>query len=445
MNRKLLLLLTCIIMSTSCFSEAVYVSSSKGNDSNSGLTQNAPLKTIAKALKTGDVIYLKSGDIFYENVVIRRGSLSKYGGTALPVVSGYKRIKKPNWEKVEENIWRISLTDGNYTGFDRRVSSMSNNIGCVHEYDKDLIHGRKVQFKKELKEDWDIWQTEHHTKEETVAADFDYVYLFLHEDPNNLKLEFSTGFTAVEISNATIDGIRFEGFGFGISAGSRTTIKNCEIDAMGGKVQITSGYVCYGNGIEFWITKGLHDALVENNLISRCYDAGCTIQGRVDSPRNIVFRKNTIVECCEAWEDFLTNQDPNMKFINCYFEDNIVVNSGNTSGFGYKNRSKYCHVLGNNFLGNRGMVIRRNTFVGGNFLCAAKFDGAFKSNIWIDNTCYIKRGEWLLRCINKGNEWIKVPTEKGNFATLAEATDDAINKYRELTGDTSTKFIIMKD
>ena len=424
----------------------VFVSSSQGDDNNSGLTQNDPLKTIVKALTVADTVLLKSGDIFYENITIRKGLVSKYGDKKNPVVCGYKKIIVPRWEKVGDNLWKISLVDGNYNGFDTQGPSMNNNIGCLHEYDIDVIHGRKVKFKKDLKEDWDIWQTEHHTKDETLAHDFDTLYLYLHDNPNRLQLEFSSGATACVISNATIDGIRFEGYGFGISAGTNTTIRNCEVDAIGGRTSIGDGYVCYGNGIEFWISKGMKDCCVENCKISRCYDAGCTIQGRVDSPRNIVFRNNVIVDCCQAWEDFLTNEDAGMMYIDCVFENNIVVNSGNTSGFGYaKGRSKYCHVLGNNYLGNRRMIFRNNTFIGGNYLCAAKFDGAFKSNIWENNICYIRRGEWLLRCINKGDDWIIVPMEKGTFETLDVATEDAISRYRELTGDNSTIFVILKD
>lgn len=444
--RSFVLISLCFLLEFSSYAGVIYVSSSKGNDENSGFVHDKPLKSIAKALTSADTVLLKSGDVFYENITLKKGLLSKYGGNKLPVICGYKRIVNPRWEKVGINLWRISLVDGNYSGFDTPGSTMNNNIGCLHEYDKDVLHGRKLKFKRELKEDWDIWQTEHHAKNETTAKDFDSLYLYLRLNPNLLHLEISSGATACVVSNAKIDGVRFEGFGFGISAGANTTIRNCEIDAMGGRTSISDGYVCYGNGIEFWISKGLKNCMVEECKIYRCYDAGCTIQGRVDSPRNIVFRNNIIVECCEAWEDFLTNEDTSIKFINCVFEGNIVVNSGNTSGFGYtKDRSKYCHVLGNNYLGNRGMVFRNNTFVGGNFLCAAKYDGAFKSNFWLNNTCYIRRGEWLLRCINKGNEWIKVPTEKGKFLSLDAATEDAIRRYRELTGDNSTKFVIMKN
>lgn len=433
-----------LMASPLCKARVVYVSSSQGNDSKDGFSQNSPVRTIGKALEMADTVLLKSGDVFYEKLTIHKGLVSKYGDGPLPILSGYKRMVVPRWEKVGEHLWRISLAEDNYSGFDTGGSSMLNNVGCLHEFDKDLIHGRKRQFKRQLTEDWDIWQTEHHTQDETVAGDFDYVYLFLHENPNRLKLEFSSGSSAAKVSNAVIENLRFEGFGFGISAGTHTTIRGCEIDAIGGRTQITSsGYVCYGNGIEFWIAKDLADCLVENNIISRCYDSACTIQGRVGSPNNIMIRNNLIVDCCQGWEDFLTNDDKEVVFRNCSFENNTVVNSGKTSGFGYpKGRFKYCHVLGNNVKGNKGMIIRNNTFVGGNFYCSGAFKGEYKSNVWEGNTCVIKRGDFLLSNYSGTKDVIRIPTDKGKFMSLRAATDDAIRRYRKLTGDETTSFVI---
>lgn len=426
----------------------VYVSSSEGDDNNDGLYSESPVKTIAQGCKIGDTLLLKRGDVFYETVKISHGKLSCYGKGKKPVICGWKRIITPNWKSVGSNIWKISLEDANFNGYKVGDRYLLNNIGCLHEYDKDSIHGRKVQYKRQLNSDWDIWQTEHHKNGEVLETDFDSLYLYLHDDPNQLKLEFSVSSVAVSLNNATLENIRIEGFGFGVTGKSRTKIQNCEIDAIGGKIQVNNRYyVCYGNGIEFWITKDLSDCLIENNRISRCYDCACTIQGSETSiPTNIKFRRNVIWDCCQGWEDFFDNENHEAVYKDCVFEENLVINSGNTTGFGYtEGRTKYCHVLENNYLGNKGMIFRNNTFVGGNYFCAAKYDGAFKSNIWIENTCYIKRGEWLLRCVNKGDEIIRVPKEKGNYSSLKDATNEAIREYRQLTGDMTTKFVIESD
>lgn len=128
------------------------------------------------------------------------------------------------------------------------------------------------------------------------------------------------------------------------------------------------------------------------------------------------------------------------------FEENTVLNIGQTSGFGYpKDRFKYCHVLGNNFKGDKGMIIRNNTFVGGNYYCSGAYRDKYKSNVWEGNVCIIKRGDYILSNYMGTKDVIRIPTKKGDFKTLAEATEDAIRRYRELTGDETTRFVIKSD
>ena len=360
------------------------------------------------------------------------------------MLCGYKRIiDVSRWEPVSKNIWRIKLAEENFAGWNEaNVSSLNNNIGCIHEYDLDLVHGRKMQYREELKQDWDIWQTERFDKE-TPATEFDYLYLFLTKDPRQLKLELSIASAAASVEKSTIENIDFVGFGFGIAAKTNAVIRKCRIDAIGGIIQLgTKSYVCYGNGIEFWVSKNLYGGLVENNVISRCYDSGCTIQGRVSSPENIIFRKNLIYNCCQGWEDFLTNDDPNVTFRNCVFEKNTVLNSGD-SGFGYpKTRFKYCHVLGNNFKGNKGMIICQNTFIGGNYYCSGSFQKKYMSNVWRNNTCIIKRGDYIIGNYDGTKDVVRIPSEKGKYSSLRAATKATVAQYRELTGDKTTKFVI---
>lgn len=437
-------LLLCVNCNFRGSATVIYVSSSDGIDTNDGLTQVTPLKSIKYALSIGDSILLKSDDVFYSTGIELKGKcLSKYGKGNNPIIRGYKRLITPKWENVEDNIWKLSLADDNFTGVKLQGSSISNNVGCVHEYDNDSIHGRKVQYKQDLKEDWDIWQTDRIGKD-TPPEEFDSLYLYYSGNPNDLKLEFSIGCAAVLMEESIVDGIEFYGYGFGVSAGAESIIRNCKIDAVGGMIQVRNGsYAVFGNGIEFWINRGMENSIVENCIISRCYDCGCTIQGRMGSPENIVFRHNVIIDCCQGWEDFLSNESNEMVFKDCSFENNIVVNSGNTSGFGYPvSRFKYCHVLGNNYKGNKGMIIRNNTFIGGNYYCCGAYNGKYKSNKWLGNTCVIKRGDFLLGNYMGTKDVIRIPVSKGDFRTLKEATENAISTYRELTGDMTTKFII---
>ncbi len=427
----------------------VYVSSSIGNDENNGSEQN-PLRTIKRAIEKGDTILLRCGDVFYENVSLSNCYLSKYNKGPLPIICGYKRISSAVWEKVEKNIWRIFLKGDGFCGHSVSLeSSVANNVGCIHEYDCDKIHGRKLQYRSQLKKNWDFWQTEHFRREETRDVDFDTLYLFLNSDPNLLYLEFSIGMNGVTMNNATIENVQIEGFGrHGIAAQTHSIIRNCKIDAIGGMTPIGStNFTALGNGVEFYVARDVDSCLVENCVISRCYDCGVTIQASERgqaTPSNIIVQKNLIKDCCQGWEDFLRN-DSNVVYLNCAFQENVVVNSGKTSGFDYPNRFKYCHVLGNNFKGNKGMVIKKNIFVGGNYYCSGAYKGEYKSNVWMGNVCYIKRGDYILSNYTGTKDVIRIPIEKGNYKSLKAATNGAIAKYREMTGDRTTRFVVKNE
>ena len=440
-----------LIVSIHCcndvFGQTVYVSSSSGNDENDGLSVDMPVRTLTAGLEKGTTVLLKAGDVFYESLFTNGKRVGRYGDGVNPLLCGYKRIiNVEKWEHVDRHIWRLKLSDDNFIGNVKyKGSSFVNNIGCIHEYDKDLIHGRRLQYLKDLSEDWDFWQTERFDKN-MPASEFDYIYLYLSTNPQSLKLEFAIRTNAAKVYNTTIENIDFIGFGFGVSCGTETILKNCHIDAIGGRLFVGySSFTSYGNGIEFYISSDKENCLIEGCHISRCYDCGITIQGsgyEKATPRSIIVRNNLIENCCQGWEDFLRNGD-DVLFENCFFEGNIVLNSGNTSGFGYENeRFKFCHLLGNNVKGDKGMIIRNNTFVGGNFYCSGAFQGRYQSNVWQDNTCVIRRGDYLLSNYDGTKNVIRIPIEKGEFRTLAAATKDAIKKYRELTGDETTRFII---
>lgn len=420
-----------------------------GDDNNNGMTQANPVKTIKRALQLSDSILLKCDDVFYENVKANDIIISSYGKGKKPKLCGWKRIIKPAWESLGDSIWRISLDDSNYIGFLSDEDYMLNNIGCIHEYNNDSIHGRKVRYKRLLKENWDIWQTEHHSLDNIGKHDFDTLYLRYSGNPNNLKLEFSVGTYGVYVDRSIIENICVEGFGTaGIDFLDKTSIRNCRVDAIGGSLWVNDNeFVCLGNGIESWMYKSIQDCLIEKNIVTRCYDCGMTIQGPQKSttlPRRIIFRNNFISDCSQGWEDFLNNDIEEM-YDNCIFENNIVCNIGKTSGFNYPSRMKYCHVLGNNQKRDRGMIIRNNKFIGGNYYCSGANHNRYSSNIWQNNVCYIKRGDFLLSNYLGTKDVIRIPVFSNSSDSLEEATERIIAYYRSLTGDVTTKFIVMDE
>lgn len=340
----------------------VYVSSSMGDDENNGLTVETPFKTINKAIKIGKDIKLKAGDLFYEEIELHNQSLSRYGNGTNPQLVGFKRILKPSWELVKDNIWRINLTDDNFSGLVEKGATFKNNIGCLREWDKDIIHGRKLGSLELLKNDWDFFQTEVYN-DDTKALDFNFLYLFSKKNPNELKLEFSCGHHyGIKLYDSNISHVNVIGFGVGgMSLFSNSEVHSCRVDMVGGSMMHDKHFVCFGNGIDFWVSQDAYDCIIEDCYISRCFDCGGSIQASGQgqaTPRNIVYRNNLFSNCSQAWEDFLLNDD--VIFENCKFENNIAVYCGQTD-FGYPQRVvKFCNILGGNENGPRGMIISNN-------------------------------------------------------------------------------------
>lgn len=427
--------------------KVVYVSSSEGDDSNSGQTPDAPLRTIKKAGSfMPDTIYLKRGDIFYESIKYGRSSLIGYGKGAMPVLSGYKRIIRQSWEKVGDNVWKLNLTEDNFTGYQVEGSSYLNNIGCIHEYDKDIIHGNRVEHLNQLNDDWDIWQCEGHGKDLPASA-FDEIYLYLSTNPNSLQLEFSVNVCGANMyeKHPIIDGIRFEGFNTAVNFNMSGDMINCRIDAMGGNLFLTNiyGFVCAGNGIQYWVGRyHLDNSVAKGNYITRCYDCGITIQGDGSvSPKNITIADNLITNCCQGWEDFIHNDDA--FYDNCVFKDNLVVFSGE-SGWGYPaSRFKYCHILQNNCYGSKGMIFQNNTFIGGNYYCSEPCGSDYKSAVWRGNVCYIEQGDFLTGRYHGNGDIVRVPKYDNGRRVFLQERDNAIDTYRAMVNDSSTKFVIV--
>lgn len=272
----------------------VYVSSSEGEDRNDGVSPEKPLKTIKNGLK---IVLLKVGDIFYEALSTTDHIVGRFGERSNPTLCGYKRIINPKWEYVDSNIWRLNLSEDNFTDYNKVGPSLINNIGCIHEYDKDLVHGGRRQYLKDLSKDWDFWQTERH-EYGIDPNEFNYLYLYISCDPNKLKLEFSVYDMAAVIDHTTIESVNFVGFGYGLECKTNTIIRNCKIDAMGGRMWVGQNvYGSLGNGINFYVSKDIKDCLIEGNYISRCYDCGITIQAERQYdfiPKNIIVQDNLI-------------------------------------------------------------------------------------------------------------------------------------------------------
>lgn len=399
--KRILLFIFFLHISCICYSRSVFVSSSKGLDSNDGYSPKTPLKTIKAAQEKGDTIYLSAGDIFFEYVELHNKTLTRYGKGKNPEINGFRSLRGEPWVFVGDNIWKIDLTSAPSSGYVVTGTSELNNIGCFYESETDALHGCKCSKFDDLKRNWDFYQSDVLTYHKIGSKCFDVLFLYYTGNPNELNLSLSVGsHYGIRIFDSSVERVNVKGFGTGgINVYGTSNVRNCRIDVIGGSTMLHGRITTsLGNGIDFYVAQDANDCVIEGNYISRCFDCGGSIQAEKawgKRPKNVVYRDNLISHCCQGWEDFLRNGD-DAKFENCRFENNYVVFAGE-SGFGYPdNRFKYCNLLGNNFEGDRGMIIRNNTFVGGNYYCSGAYKGQYKSNIWEGNVHYIARGSFIL-------------------------------------------------
>ncbi|MGN6297558.1 MAG: PA14 domain-containing protein [Ginsengibacter sp.] len=103
------------ILSFSAFATTYYLSSSSGNDNNSGTDPSSPWRTINKLnsfynLRPGDNVLFKRGDTFYGGIVVNNSGSSgsaitygAYGSGAKPIITGFTNIT--SWKSLGGNIW----------------------------------------------------------------------------------------------------------------------------------------------------------------------------------------------------------------------------------------------------------------------------------------------------------------------------------------------------
>ncbi len=431
------------LMPVPIFSKTIFVSTSLGDDNNSG-SEISPLKSIDLAIQKADSVRLKAGDIFYGSYILNKKYLGRYGEGENPKVCGYRRLVIPKWIQVEPNIWSLSLIEDNYTGCVVQEPSLLNNIGCIHEYDTDLIHGRKVKLYSQLKENWDMWQTDSYSTTMDPNS-LNNLYLYYSGNPNKLQLEFAIGTYAFQIRYSTIENVNIEGYGFGVSILlGDCVVRNCRIDAIGGMVLLSqSAYALEGNGISLYFgSYSVKDCLIEGNYISRCYDCGLCVQGTGNNgsnASNIILRDNLITQCCQGIENF--SESKTYFFDNCIACGNYFVANGE-SGFGYPiERFKHCQILENNTKGPKGFKYVENLFVDGNFYCAATYEkNNYESSVFTNNECYMAPGQYVISDYYGKEDVIRV---LNNGLLNRSKNKILIKSYSSMTKDSSTNFHII--
>ena len=426
----------------------VYVSSSAGDDSNDG-SKSKPFKTFSKIPRKNARIFLKRGDVFYEPLSgLENCVVDSYpnNGKRLPVICGLRFIKNPSaWENMGGGIWRLDMNaDANFSGRNPPAATrgnLFNNIGGIYDASSDTLHGRVLKKHSDLKDNWDMISSPEFRSNKVTDQTFRYLYLKLDENPakygDSLAL-MTYGNGVSNIRNCTVRNIAIKGFGrHGLTGCSGGKIENLEIDLIGGSVLVGfPNWVRLGNGIEFWISGGPNSNIhnrVSNCTISRTFDCGSTIQGRTDNGNalalDIVFTGNKYYRCRQAFEHWLASSGNGpIEYRDCKFVRNFAWEMGENEF-----DSPYLQDL--NFLtydrGVAAMTIRENVCYG-----AGAYTGVPNwSTDFGDNTFYVLRGKPL----------VAVLRGSGNIVVNAESDAD-IEKYRQITGDKTSKiFIVEKD
>ena len=130
-----------------------YVSSSTGNDANSGTSSSTPWQTIGhvngQTFQPGDSILFKRGDVWNESLAPRSSGSSgnpitfdAYGTGAAPNLTGYYAVPSTAWVLVSGNAWKAPLpstyTTINFCLFGsiwgQKVAAVSSNLTAQWDF-----------------------------------------------------------------------------------------------------------------------------------------------------------------------------------------------------------------------------------------------------------------------------------------------------------------------
>lgn len=410
-----------------------YISSTLGDDNNDGLTIKTPKKHLSAIVKRDNVcVRLKRDDVFFEQLQGFSSSvIESYGSGAKPVLCGFKVLITPgDWIYDDANCcWRIDLkkTDS-FSGILKGdiQDKYFNNIGFLYDASKDKVYGHRVRTIGDLKEESDFFISSHFCNDSISDDTFRYLWWKTNKKPNNCgRLCFSTPLVGVRrMFSCTIRDISVVGFCFGFTNCHHSVIENCQIDLIGGSVQIGyPNWVRYGNGIEFW--GNTKNAIVRNCLISRTYDCGTTIQGGgefITSPENIHITNNRFYHCRQAFEFWLNpSNDYKAGFINCSFTGNVCYYMGENEFSSPENRDANLLCYDRY---PKPIVIEYNTFWGASHFCGSHFPDGMRNN-----QVYINDGQYL-------------SYYNAKYKPVYVKSQSDIEIYRMQSGDNSSIYVL---
>lgn len=340
----------------------IYYFAENGDDSNDGLTEKTPFKTLSKLsdllLRSGDVVLFRRGDTFRGNITAAEGvTYSAWGEGDKPTINASKmNYASPElWQETShENVWMCTKTLVNVG-----IVTLDHS-GEYGKYD-ELVGIRKVAGRDgfgsaaDMKNDLEVW------------SDLDTNRLYFYSDKGNPGERFSSieigergNAILVLVPDVTVDNLHITLTGsHGVGAGTtkNLTVRNCVFDWLGGS--ILTGFdganvTGFGNAVEVY--GGVEGYHVYNNWIYQIYDTGITHQFSYDqsTERNIMadieYNDNLIEYCFWSIEYYNMSAGTGTyrETQNVYVHDNFCRFGG--EGWGCKGRESsapmYCLAAG---------------------------------------------------------------------------------------------------
>ena len=319
-------------------SGTTYYVSYNGNDNNNGKSPSTAWRTtdaVARnrsKLRSGDVVLFERGGVYRGTMYLVSGvSFGAYGTGSKPCLYGSPKnyADASLWQQSGKNIWRLNAG-----------TSMGDVGNIVFDHGKVCASIYRIC-------DSSKFSTANLKSNYQYFHDTNSGYLYMYYDGGNpgakhtdIELCFkkciisSYNGTILE-KNITIDNLCLKYTGahaIAIGKAQNVNVTNCEIGYIGGSLMSLNGSsVRYGNGIEYY--SHVTNALVENNWIYQCYDAGYTNQGQNAKHVGITVRRN-LIEYCNYNIEYFCGSSGQLK--NIVYENNILRFAG--YGFGTKNR-----------------------------------------------------------------------------------------------------------
>lgn len=416
-----LLLLISLSSQISFGQKTYYLDFTDGNDSNTGLSSSAALKTIDQLntidLQANDSVLFKRGEHWRNQLHPKSGDSTgviyygAYGEGALPLLStSYNLNQDSSWIQESASVWLCT-------------QKFPTDIGNII-FDNEKSTGLKKWRINDLNLQDDFYYN--------IATGELRLFSILNPAKQHTVIECALKYNIIQLSNVShvvIENLSLKysaAHGVGGTNTFFTTIRNCEISWIGGgDLNMNGSTIRYGNGIEFWCNA--HDNIVENNKIWEIFDTGVTNQCHSGSvQKNIIYRNNVIWNCGMAALEIWNRPETSITE-HIYFENNTCANLG----FGWSTTQRDDNLATGfaeftNESAAKDIYIRNNIFYNpARFFFVYQSDSFF-TNLHIDHNCYYSESI--------------TDTFHVNYESQNYRLNDQFPSYQEETGHDNNSF-----